>query len=92
MELKRTAFYLITALVVLFATEAGAIDILVWDRDNNVEIRDWVFGEDLTPAETMTRTLDELDLEYTLHRSRDLPDDVNDYDLVIISLGFFSDC
>jgi len=91
MNLKRTATWIISVLVILMATEVGAIDIIIWDNDNNVESRDPVFGEDLTAAETLTRTLDELDLEYTLCRDRSLPN-VDEYDLVIICLGFFSNC
>jgi hypothetical protein len=75
-----------------FAIKAAAVEILVWDHDNNIVSLDRVFREDLTVTGALTRTLDELDLEYTLNQQLNLPNNLGDYDIVIIALGFYGDC
>jgi hypothetical protein len=79
-------------LLLCCAIKATAVEILVWDHDNNIVSPDHVFDEDLTVTGALTRTLDELDLEYTLRQNANLPDNLGDYDIVIIALGFYGDC
>ena len=74
------------------AIKAAAVEILVWDHDNNIVSLDRVFDENLTVSEALTRTLDELDLEFTLNQQPNLPNNLGDYDIVIITLGFYGDC
>ncbi len=83
---RSTTIGIILVLALFVANDVEAIDIFVWDHNNGIEIRDRIFNNEyLTVCESMTRTLDELGLEYT--SSTSMPDDLDDYDLVIINLG-----
>ena len=87
MRERPTVVGIILVLTLLIAADVEAIEIFVWDHNNEIVIRDRIFDDDeLTACESMTRTLDSLDLEYTC--DEDMPADLSDFDLVIINLGF----
>ena len=92
MKAIRGTVWILALLSLCIAAEATAVEILVWDHDNNIVSMDRVFRENLTATQSITRTLDELDLEYTLHQQPNLPNNLGDYDIVIIALGFYGDC
>ncbi|MBT3233424.1 MAG: hypothetical protein HN356_11475 [Calditrichaeota bacterium] len=64
-----------------------AVNIFVWQCDNNLPFEDPVFDEELTAFSAITQTLEELDIEYDDHWN--LPDNINDYDVLIAPMGFF---
>jgi hypothetical protein len=79
---------ILTITAFLFTASAEAQNIFVWDHDNNAFTTDLVFDEDsMTCVQSMTRTLDSLNYDYTLYNGAFLPDNLNNYDLVIIALG-----
>ena len=73
-------------LVVFFMGTAQATEIFFWQHDNNVRVTDRVFNTSLTVTQSLTRTLDNLDYDYTL--SRNMPEDLSEYDLVMTALSF----
>lgn len=82
-------FSIVLFLISFTADEGRAIDIFVWHHDNNLRIIDPVFEQSFGVNDALTLTLEQLELEYT--RSSNLPDDLENYDVVIVSLGFSCD-
>lgn len=78
---------IISIAILLVSNTADALDIFVWDHDNDIVITDEVFDEDYTCIQSMIRTLDELGYDYTLYDGWFLPNNLTDYDLVIFPLG-----
>lgn len=78
----------VVLLVVFFlAGTSQAFEIFFWQHDNGLRVTDRVFNTDLTSTQSLTRTLNNLDLDYTL--SVNMPEDLSSYDLVMTSLSFF---
>jgi hypothetical protein len=79
------------AVILLFASACllplPAVEIFVWEHDNGLRIVDPVFETSLTVAEAVTTTLDQLEMAYTIDAS--LPEDLGDYDVVVVALGFY---
>lgn len=71
----------------LLSGTAQAIEIFVWQHDNNLRVNDQVFNASLTATQSITRTLDALDLDYDL--SANLPNDLSSYDVVMTALSFY---
>ncbi|MBT3232709.1 MAG: hypothetical protein HN356_07830 [Calditrichaeota bacterium] len=78
---------LILLLTVFISTTASAVEIFVWQHDNNLAVADPVIGGNLTATQAVTRTLDAEDIDYTLNRQ--LPDNLAEYDVVITCLSFY---
>jgi len=74
-------------LTLFIAIESIAIEIFVWQHDNGLRVADPVLRSSLTATQAVTRTLDELDVDYDLNRN--LPDNLEDYDVVITCLSFY---
>jgi len=81
------AAILVFLLTVFLVGGAQATDIFFWQHDNNLRVQDRVFNTTLTSTQSLTRTLDQLDLDYTL--SRNMPNDLSGYDLFMTSLSFY---
>ncbi len=83
--------FTVVCFAVLFALllsgGAQAIEIFVWQHDNNLRVNDPVFNSSLTATQAITRTLNALDLDFDLNRN--LPNDLSDYDVVITALSFY---
>jgi hypothetical protein len=73
-------------LVGLIAGTSQAVEIFFWQHDNGLTVADRVLNANLTSTQSLTRTLDQLDLDYDINTT--LPDDLSDYDLVMTSLSF----
>jgi len=73
--------------LLILSTSTIANEIFVWQKDNGLRFPDPVFDEELTIFESITRTLDELEIEYDNYHL--LPDDPGQYDVIIIPVGFF---
>ncbi len=86
MKINRTAVGLALLPALLLAGEAQASEILVWQHDNGDRVQDPVFNQRLTATEAVTRTLNELEVDYDMRRS--LPQDLSGYDLVMTCLGW----
>lgn len=85
---QKTKFFGIALLLVLMiSSSAGAIEIFVWQHDNNLTTYDPVLRINTTVTNSVTRTLNQLGMSYTLNR--ELPDDLDRYDVVITCLSFF---
>ncbi len=78
---------LILLLTLFLTTTATAVDIFVWQHDNNLQVPDPVIGGNLTATQAVTRTLDAEDIDYTINRQ--LPDNLEEYDVVITCLSFY---
>ncbi len=74
-------------LAVALATGVQATDIFLWQHDNNNRVTDQVFRQSYTAYESMARTLQELDLNFAHNRA--IPNNLNDYDLFIVCLGWY---
>ncbi|HHE46522.1 MAG TPA: hypothetical protein ENL08_02310 [Bacteroidetes bacterium] len=86
MKGKPVVIWIAIVLFLALAVNAEAARIFVWDHNNGAIVRDQVFNDSMTVCESMTRTLDEIGLEYTCETF--LPEYLGDYDLVIINLGY----
>ena len=84
---KALLFVVVLLLVGLLAGTSQALEIFFWQHDNGLRISDRVFRSSLTSTQSLTRTLDELDLDYDINIT--LPSDLSDYDLVMTSLSFY---
>ena len=89
MKLRWTAIGLSLFLVLLLAGGVQAVNIFVWQHDNGQTAYDQVFRQNLTATQSVTRTLDELEMDYTLNRS--LPEDLSNYDLMMTCLSWYCD-
>jgi len=78
---------MILLLTLFISTSASAVDIFVWQHDNNLMVADPVLGGNLTATQAVTRTLDAEDIDYTINR--ELPENLVEYDVVITCLSFF---
>ncbi|NQU05931.1 MAG: hypothetical protein HQ568_07545 [Calditrichaeota bacterium] len=86
--MKKTLLFVVVLLLVgLLAGTSQALEIFFWQHDNGLRISDRVLRASLTSTQSLTRTLDELDLDYDINVT--LPSDLSDYDLVMTSLSFF---
>ena len=86
-EFKHRNLLFLLSLLLLLASNSLAVDIFVWQNDNDITSPDPIFEEDLTTFSAITRTLEALEFDYESDST--LPEDLNEYDVVIISLGFF---
>ncbi len=86
-EFKLRNLLFLLSLLLLLASNSLAVDIFVWQNDNDITSPDPIFEEDLTTFSAITRTLEALEFDYESDST--LPEDLNEYDVVIISLGFF---
>ena len=88
-------FGIVIFLTILFALMlaggAQAIEIFLWDHDNNLAVADPVFRQNLNATDAIRRTLDQLELDYTFSAAASLPNNLEDYDVVIIALAYFCD-
>ncbi len=84
---KNKLLTLVLLLVLLVSSSASAIGIFVWQHDNNLTSYDPVLRITTTVTNSVTRTLDQLGMRYTL--GRELPEDLDRYDVVITCLSFF---
>lgn len=72
----------------VFVSSANAFNIFVWQKDNGLTVQDRVFNNQaLNATQSITRTLDVLDYDYTVNRN--LPNDLSEYDLIMIPLSFY---
>lgn len=89
--MKKRCMFVSLGLVLVFLLAGGAqaIEIFVWQHDNNLTQMDPVYGTALTATLAVTRALSDLDLDFDM--SRNLPDieALCDYDVVIVCLSFF---
>jgi len=74
-------------LALALATGVQAMDIFLWQHDNTGRATDRVFGPSFTAYDAMARTLQELELDFDHGRS--IPDNLGDYDLFIVCLGWY---
>ena len=79
--------FVVLLLVVLMAGASQAVEIFFWQHDNGVTSSDRVFRRSLTTTQSLTLTLDQLELDYDI--STNLPADLSGYDLVMTSLGYY---
>jgi hypothetical protein len=89
MRINRFHVCLILLVALILTGSVQAYEIFFWQHDNNLGIYDPVYRTTLTTTQALTRTLNDLDLDYTLNRT--LPDfeDLSDYDIVMTSLGCY---
>ncbi len=84
-------FFKIIGFVVLLALllpgYSSALNIFIWQCDNNLPFEDPVFDEDLNAYQAIAQTLEELNLDFD--HDWNLPDNLGDYDVLVIPLGFF---
>ncbi|MBT7617125.1 MAG: hypothetical protein HN590_07575 [Calditrichaeota bacterium] len=80
-------FLFLLSLLLLTISNSYAIDIFVWQKDNDITSPDPIFEENLTTFSAITRTLGEL--EYNFQSDTLLPENLSEYEIVIVSLGFF---
>ncbi|MCF7810523.1 hypothetical protein K9N50_06005 [bacterium] len=86
--MKKTWFSLVVLLlVVLMSGTSQAVEIFFWQHDNGVTSADRVLRRSLTTTQSLTMTLDQLDIDYDINTT--LPADLSDYDLVMTSLGYY---
>jgi len=78
---------MIVLLALMLVGSAQAIEIFVWRHDNNLTVADPVLNATITATAAVTRTLDQLQMRYTLNNV--LPDNLSDYDVVITCLSFY---
>jgi len=81
--------WLTVFVVILFAGGAQAFEVFFWQKDNTLRINDPVFRSSLTVTQSLTRTLGELDIDYTLNSRLPDAEDLESYDLVMTSLSFY---
>ena len=78
---------LLTLLFCFLTGDVIAYNIFVWDHDNSLNTYDPVFRTNLDATTAVTRTLDGNNIDYDINRN--LPDDLSDYDVVIVCLSFY---
>jgi len=79
-------FACIFALILLFNSSAIGLDIFVWENDNSLRLIDDVLQDTSLSHEAITQSLDILEYDYDSDAS--LPEDLSEYDIVIVSTGF----
>ncbi|MBT3234212.1 MAG: hypothetical protein HN356_15540 [Calditrichaeota bacterium] len=88
LNLRSVLFFLfLLSLLLLTISNSYAIDVFVWQNDNDITSPDPIFEENHTTFSAITRTLGEL--EYNFQSDTLLPENLNEYEIVIVSLGFF---
>jgi len=87
-SLIKNLFFLLSIFFFLIGIDCYAIEIFVWERDNGYTQQDPVFEEDFTASMALTRTLEELDYEFTADTT--LPENLGIYDVVLVTMGFLS--
>ena len=78
---------LVLFLTVLLPSKSEATEIFLWEHDNGLTVADQVLRATITATESVARTLNQLEIDYT--RSRILPDDLSQYDVVMTCLSFY---
>jgi len=73
--------------VLALAGAAQAIQVFVWKHDNNLAVRDAVYGATYTATQSVIRALQDLRIPYD--SSSVLPEDMSRYDVVITCLSFY---
>ena len=76
-------------LVALLAGNAQAFTIFFWDHDNGVVVLDPVYNTSLNSTQSLTRALDEMELEYTINANLPSADQLCEYDLMMTSLSYY---
>lgn len=86
--MSKTLFsWLSIGLTLLVFSSANAQRIFVWDHDNTLRNVDLVFDDErITSSDAVSRTLDALEMDYTM--SEALPEDLEDFDVAMVLLGF----
>lgn len=84
---SRIKFLLMSLVFILFSSAYG-LDVFVWQHSNGLVSPDPVFEEEITSCEAITRTLDVLEINYVCDDT--LPNNISEYEVVVVSLGFFS--
>ncbi len=85
--MKKTGYILgLLLCVLLMAGSVSAYDLFVWVNDNPLPIDDPVLGERLNSSSAVMQTLDQLEIEYDHDEA--LPDDLSQYDVIMVLLGF----
>ncbi len=88
MKFSRLSFVFLLMFAFLFTGQSFAdINIFVWEHDNNLRQYDPVFRTNLTAEQSIMRTLDQENVDYDHHRN--LPNDLNQYDVIIVPLSFY---
>jgi len=89
MRKNLSVVWLTVFVVMLFAGGAQAFEVFFWQKDNALRINDPVFETSYTVTQSLTRTLGELDIDYTVNTRLPDAEDLECYDLVMTSLSFF---
>jgi len=86
--MRNTKFIAVIFCLVFFliSIQASAFDIFVWENHNNLDRTDPVFDERMTASQSIMRTL--TNLEHEFDNGTDLPGNLNDYDVIVVVLGF----
>ncbi len=62
--------------------------IMVWDKDNDIEtVADPEQGDEVQPSTALTRALDLAGYDYDFYKA--LPENLNDYDIVFVTMGCY---
>ncbi len=72
--------------LILFTSNANAYELFVWANDNALAIYDPETDEWLNSSNAVLHTLDRLDIEYDTDSV--LPDNLSQYDVILVCLGF----
>ena len=84
--MKFVTIILILSAFLFLTSDAFGYEIFVWSNTNSLVLIDPVLEDTATVVELVTSTLDALEMEYTMGQS--LPEDILDFDVVVIPLGF----
>lgn len=71
----------------ILSSQANSTNIFVWEKDNNLRPPDPVLRTSHDATAAITRTLTNEDVDFDT--DSELPNDLNDYDVVIVALSFF---
>lgn len=87
--MRRTCLVTLFVLLVvlLFTGDAMSYEIFLWQHDNGLLQADPVLRQSITATEAVARTLNTLDIDYV--RDTELPDNLEEYDVVITCLSFY---
>jgi len=76
---------LLTAL--LLVGQSYAIEIFVWQHDNQLRVADPVLRTTITATDAVRRTLDLNNIDYDTNT--ELPEDLDQYDVIMTCLSFY---
>jgi hypothetical protein len=89
MRAKMIVVGLVILAFVLMTGSAQAMNIFFWQHDNGVGVVDRVYNSTMTSTQSLTRTLGDLDLDYTLNRNLPSAEELAEYDVMMTSLSFY---